>query len=134
MAQNDVLDYIRKTPYNSNVNVVKGMLNNSNNSDEDLSSDFSIATLTLIDFPDNAMIYCANAFDNAELNASWSMPYMGGINTVPVILYKGKAAILGSIKSHVKSISGNIEYNESFQLYIITGDCSMTWDYGDEEW
>ena len=27
MAQQDVLDYIRKTPHNSNVNVVKGMLN-----------------------------------------------------------------------------------------------------------
>ena len=26
MAQQDVLDYIRKTPHNSNVNVVKGML------------------------------------------------------------------------------------------------------------
>ena len=29
MAQQDVLDYIRNTPHNSNVNVVKGMLNNS---------------------------------------------------------------------------------------------------------
>ena len=27
MAQTDVLDYIRQTPHNSNVNVVKGMLN-----------------------------------------------------------------------------------------------------------
>ena len=27
MVQQDVLDYIRKTPHNSNVNVVKGMLN-----------------------------------------------------------------------------------------------------------
>ena len=32
MAQQDVLDYIRKTPHNSNVNVVKGMLGDSSNS------------------------------------------------------------------------------------------------------
>ena len=29
MAQQDVLDYIRNTPHNSNVNVVKGMLDES---------------------------------------------------------------------------------------------------------
>ena len=32
MAQTDVLNYIRKTPYNSNVNVVKGMLGSSGDS------------------------------------------------------------------------------------------------------
>ena len=46
MAQQDVLDYIRKTPHNSNVNVVKGMLNFEDGGGG--SSDFSTAEVTVI--------------------------------------------------------------------------------------
>lgn len=48
MAQQDILDYIRKTPYNSNVNVVKGMIGNTGNSLPEVTESDNGMVLTVV--------------------------------------------------------------------------------------
>ena len=73
MANNDILQYLRKTPHNTNVNVVKGMLENGSGSGaiemETIFEDDIMLTYTIGqfgppvgDYDDNFTIQATNGF------------------------------------------------------------------------
>lgn len=89
------------------------------------SSDFSTAQVTLI----NRGTYFYRIpciLDNAEydVHGSACTDYFDS-STLTAILYKGKAYAEFS-PLEVDSISGNIEFDEGGQMYVITGDCTIT--------
>ena len=119
MAQTDILEYIRKTPHNSNVNVVKGMLNAEGGGGGD--SDLSTATVTY-DNQAGARFYLSTADEGDGM----SIPAIDASQgTAKAILYKGKAfgAIVGPDGITV-TVTGSAEYEEP--ALIITGDCTIT--------
>ena len=131
MAQNDVLDYIRKTPHNSNVNVVKGMLN----ADDGGSSDFSTATLT-VTASNHGAIYGAPIIV-APFPDIPSFEFIGtatdpmGIGEHSVVMYKGYSAVFADYDPALSTVttSGAIEKlleEEGSVVYKITGDCTIT--------
>ena len=115
MAQQDVLDYIRKTPHNSNVNVVKGMLNAEGGGG---SSDFSTATMTL-----NTNTECE--ITAPIYNGSFIMSkYVFRTSAeVPVVLAP-QGTIITINTSGTISVSGDIQI--AGEGYGITGDCTIT--------
>lgn len=133
MAQKDVLDYIRQTPHNSNVNVVKGMLNGlddgsgSGSSDEG-SNDFTIAVMTIInETTDYVTLYGGFAIDGEGGDPNIMYPEIVAEPETTVdynaVLYKGSAAI--EILDNVDvTTEGDVEYDNG--VAIVTGDCSMT--------
>lgn len=88
------------------------------------SSDFSTAQVTIVNPP--ILVKLPVLVNNTETN-------MTGIaceyalkedeNTITVALYKGHCYY---ISTTVQDVSGNIQYNETLQLYDITGDCTIT--------
>ena len=49
MSQENILEYLRKTPHNTNVNVVKGMIGNTGRSLPDVTSDDNGKVLTVVE-------------------------------------------------------------------------------------
>ena len=49
MSQENILDYLRKTPHNTNVNVVKGMISNSGSSLPEVTIEDNGDILTVVD-------------------------------------------------------------------------------------
>ena len=87
------------------------------------SSDFSTATVTIDGDNDSAYAYftCATYSDDGTYaNADG----MSG-DSVGVVLYKGVAMCDITCDSSFTT-SGNIEYDEDFGGYFITGDCTIT--------
>lgn len=110
MDKQQIIDYIRHTPNNSNVNVVKGMLNSEGGG----SSDFSTAEVTIINNSGyETEIRCATYFDDEYGRFSgWSVYSDGQNDTVAnVILYKGEAFISceNNIYWSFASATGDIE-------------------------
>lgn len=87
-------------------------------------SDFSTAQVTIVNPP--ILVKLPVLVNDTETN-------MTGIaceyalkedeNTITVALYKGHCYY---IRTNVQDVSGNIQYNETLQLYDITGDCTIT--------
>ena len=48
MSQENVLDYLRQTPHNTNVNVVKGMISNTGSSLPDVTAEDNGKVLTVV--------------------------------------------------------------------------------------
>ena len=123
MAQQDVLDYIRKTPHNSNVNVVKGMLNAEGGGG---SSDFSTATMTVVNNSDGSLsVECPFIIDMGEFEIPLAIISVDPHDTSvwDIILYKGKTGAV-TVTSGV-TVSGNItDMGEG--SYLVTGDCTIT--------
>ena len=119
MAQQDVLDYIRKTPHNSNVNVVKGMLNVEGGGDD--SSEFSAAEVTLANNPDflGGVPVCSSEDDleGIKVNAL-------GDGTYTVPLWKGHLYLV--LYNTTVSVSGNAELIYDGMAVDVYGDCTIT--------
>ena len=118
MAQTSVLDYIRHTPNNSNVNVVKGMLGNSDGG----NSDWSTAEVTI-------NITSGEWYFNFSYLTSETIKGVGllhsGNYTFTVPLYKGKCIITSVADEEEDTIlSGSVVFDNS--KYIVTGNCTIT--------
>ena len=130
MAQTDILEYIRKTPYNSNVNVIKGMLNSSGSGD---SSDLNTAEVTIT----NAL---ADVFKIVLLPVIIENEQMTGVAgvypllldtqdsiTLTVPLYKGQCLWFTSYEEYADYTfagTGSVDVNPLG--IVITGDCTIT--------
>lgn len=123
MDKNKIIDYVMNTPHNANRQVLEGMLNAEGGG----SSDFSTATVTIIN-GDGA--YITGAFvgedEYYQIEGELSLPYASqpsGANTI--VLYKGQALL--NCDSIVASISGDIEVaSAEHNAYLVTGDCTIT--------
>jgi hypothetical protein len=128
MDKNDIIDYVMHTPHNTNKAVLSSMLNQLTDGGGGGSSDFSTATVTIVN-GDNA--YVNGAFigedDYNQVEGEMSMfysPQASGANTL--VLYKGQALL--HVDAVVASVAGDIERlggEDSFN-YLVTGDCTIT--------
>lgn len=123
MSQTNILEYLRKTPHNTNVNVVKGMIGNTGSSDG--LSDVSIATVICDG--------CGEYINGPILGEDYRVgdtavsykELADSPTTVEMVLYKGKAVV--NIPLEVSKIEGNAEIlNAKEGTILITGDCTLT--------
>ena len=90
-------------------------------------SDFSTAQVTVVagSQSNNAnVISRVVLIQDDELIVSMLQP--DNPRTVTAVLYKGKQFLEAANRDNVESVSGNIEYDETYSCYVITGDCSIT--------
>ena len=138
MAQKDVLDYIRQTPHNSNVNVVKGMLNGLDGGGDEGSGEFSTAKVTFINNLGVPRSFAVPVIQSVPPEAG--LPFdkyaEAGIEvdvydaelTIDVILYKNYAYISARELSGEELITfeGNAQTITLNKSALITGDCTVT--------
>lgn len=82
-------------------------------------SDFSTAEVTV---NNSGAGYLFNV--PVILNNAMAVPFVADAASFTVILYKG-TAIMGGNPS-IGSVSGDITYDEEEEIYLITGDCTIT--------
>lgn len=88
------------------------------------SSDFSLAQVTFVNRQSKS-ISVACVADSEEPNVHGSAPNPLPGSSCQAILYKGVAYVFTS-PLDIASTSGNIEYDENMNCYVITGDCTIT--------
>ena len=129
MDKEKVLDYVMNSPGNSNRAVLSGMLDESGGG----NSDFSTATITL---ENGSFSYITNACLASQVYGIEENPIeasfpTGVVSNGEIILYKGKAIIMldsGAV-SHISELSGGIEALNMPNNYLVTGDCTITFQY-----
>lgn len=122
MSQENILDYLRQTPHNTNVNVVKGMIGNTGGSDD--SNDVSIATVIC----DGCGDYISGPILGEDYRIGYTVLSEGELTdspaTIKVVLYKGKAIV--SISVAPTEVEGNAEILSAKEgTILITGDCTL---------
>ena len=92
------------------------------------SSDFSTATVT-IDSQSGGLVgklvygMMTPYFAYSALASAWG----GDPTEIPIILYQGQIMLVKDDATlAISSVSGNINYDSGEDLYIITGDCTIT--------
>lgn len=91
------------------------------------SSDFSTATMTIVNGRVDTKLSVPCILDNEEFNMRGSATMsIFDRSSCQVILYKGKAYVITS-QADVESTGGNIEYDADIQMYVVTGDCTITY-------
>ena len=86
--------------------------------------DLSTAQVTIIGTATGGN-YCSAIAVIPDYNIEGSMPFLSNLpSPISVVLYKGKAYYQ---PDNVQSVSGNIEYDSDLQMYVITGDCTITY-------
>lgn len=89
-------------------------------------SDFSTAEVTVVTGSNSNNAYDIEGvvlIENEELTVSMLQP--SDPRTVTAVLYKGKQ-FLNANHDNVEFVSGNIEFDETYSCYVITGDCTIT--------
>ena len=105
------------------------------------SSDFSTATITLNLTPPQGVTIDSEGIDNARIeypsdNFSYAS-FIPAVNHVAsILMYQGKAtfiAVVGEsptddyeLDNETATLSGDIEYNDEDECYVVTGDCAIT--------
>ena len=121
MDKNDILDYVTKTPGNTNRAVLGGMLDSYAGGGG--GGDFSTASVTLTGSGTSLnTIYMPTIVDG--IIGGRVMDYciiMTGVYTVPL----GQDGTYITVDADVSSIAGDIE-DAGKGHYLITGDCTIT--------
>jgi len=129
MDKNDIIDYVMHTPHNTNKAVLSGMLNQLTEGGSGGSSDFSTATVTIVDNAGKTILLPFIADDDEQqlhsilnLGISESGDYI-------VPLYKG--SLTGRVSEYAEpvSVSGDITYLPN-RMVVVTGDGTITIDGG----
>ena len=150
MTKQDILKYVKATPYNTNVAVLDGMLETFGNGDNKEEIELE-DTENKVYTPDEGKVYSKVTVDvpaplsdittaevileNNEALYTWEIyaPILdsnaiiidqvsgGGTFTIP--LYRGRAVLDGSDYSGVPTITGDCVYED--HNFIITGDCTI---------
>ena len=85
--------------------------------------DLSTAQVTIIGTVSGGNL-CSAIAVIPDYNIEGTMPFLSNLpSPISVVLYKGKAYYQ---PDSVQSVSGNIEYDSDLQMYVITGDCTIT--------
>lgn len=150
MAQTDILEYIRKTPYNSNVNVIKSMLENNGGENNDWSTatvklnyfNIDLTPVTNLNF-NSMQLIISNDQDIAGIEltcaadgSSFSLDELGTINLINIPIYKHYKTELFALSftdsrndyyaldTELSSVvNGSAEIN-NYRLFI-SGDCEL---------
>ena len=125
MNKQDIIDYVLKTPSNTNPAVLDTMLNELSGGSG--SSDFTTAELTLdISENNNSQIVVPVVYSQSPSIIATIITNTGpspAHDTIIVPLYKGRLVLTGTIDGIV-SVSGDCEYQQG--SFLITGDCTIT--------
>ena len=137
MDKQQIIDYIRHTPNNSNVNVVKGMLENSNN---DRMDNYEIYRIVFNCVPaEGAILEASENYDYFEYTDNNKT----GIASFPIINNKPYKQQYFDLNNGANDlIIDYIVYNNNEDIYIvmpeilsttitITGNCTVE---GETEW
>lgn len=124
MDKEKILDYVMNSPNNTNRAVLSGMLNGSNEED----NDFSIAKLTITN-NDSEYGITIKAGHIIKLNENDIIVYDQKVSynstvILNVVLFKEKAIIYTD--GEVESFSGNVSETANSGEYLITGDGTIT--------
>lgn len=86
-------------------------------------SDFSTAQVTIVNPP--MFLNLPVLVDNPEYVTGIMSKYypLEDENTITIALYKGHCYYTGG---NIQTVSGNIQLDETLNLYDITGDCTIT--------
>ena len=88
--------------------------------------DFTTAQVTIVMGSQNTE---GGSVPMVAINQSDEISYVSMDATNPgtfqAVLYKGKQVLDNGLQS-IESVSGNITYDDEDEIYIITGDCTIT--------
>ena len=140
MGQKEIVDYVMNSPANTNPNVLKTMLSDT---DESGSSDFSVARVTLVngehatitDLVPLQLPLLIPGQETAEDYGAYSCAY-GQLQpnlAYDIILYKGQCLTMclggNGYEPQDISVNGNVKRidQSGIVLLMITGDCTINW-------
>ena len=126
MKKKDIINYIMKTPENTNISILESLLDSFKNGNE---SSIDVATLTISIGNVTGVGRIEGSFPVIMENEGESAIgiYNFGFypQTIKIPLYKGLTII--SVDSNKKiTIEGQAEYDLNTSLLSIRGDCTMT--------
>ena len=128
MTKNDIINYVVETPYNTNKAVLNSMLNQLVEDSDGDETDFEIFNITLTGDASlrGAFVRVEEGY-GACTTPSYFNPTREGTENIQLVGYQGKAVLAIEYDSDEKVLQtdGNIEYNESEECYMVTGESSI---------
>ena len=90
------------------------------------SSDFSVATVTIVNTGDPESVYIANAYDEEGFSSSMYDVYLEEETTeFQAVLYKG-SAYLSIQHGEILSVTGDATWEEGASYVIVQGNCEIS--------